>query len=256
MNTYFQNIPEGKKVFVASDFHLGAPSRKHSLIREKKIVRWLDLISHDAHAIILAGDVFDVWFEYQYVVPKGFVRFLGKLAELSDAGVSIVIFVGNHDLWLSKYLTEELQVTIFYKPVSFLFHEQRIMIGHGDGLGPGDRKFKFLKKIFTSSINKKLFSWLHPDVGLWLGNWWSENSRNKDLTNPDPYMGEKEPLFLYCQDVEKRTKHDFYIFGHRHLSLTEKISESATYLNLGDWIKYCTYVEIDNDSIKLKKYED
>ena len=256
MNRFFENIPNGKKVYVASDFHLGAPSPEQSLIREKKIVLWLDSITPDAHAIILAGDVFDFWFEYKHVAPKGFVRLLGKLAQMSDIGISIILFVGNHDLWIAEYLTKEIQATILYKPESFLFGKQKVMIGHGDGLGPGERRFKSLKRIFISPINKNLFSWLHPDIGLWLGKKWSDHSRNKDLKHPDPYIGKKEPLFIFCQEMEKTQAHDYYLFGHRHLSLVEKISNRATYINLGDWIQYFTYVEIDNKSVDLKKYEE
>ncbi len=255
MNTTFQNIPEGKKIFVASDFHLGAPNHEESLIREKKIIRWLDSISQEAYGIILAGDVFDFWFEYRHVVPKGFTRFLGKLAELSDSGVQIIIFVGNHDLWMADYLTQEINATIYRHPVSFMIGKQKVLIGHGDGLGPGDRKFKLIKRVFTLKLNQWLFSWLHPDIGLWLGEKWSSHSRAKDLKNPDPYLGEKEPLFQYCLEIEQSTPHNFYLFGHRHLSLNLKINETATYINLGDWIKYCTYVEMDNDTTKLKTYE-
>lgn len=146
MHKQFEHLPEGKKVYVASDFHLGAPTYTESLLREKKIVRWLDSITLDAHAVILAGDVFDFWFEYKHVVPKGFVRLLGKLAQMSDTGVSIVIFVGNHDLWLADYLTKEINATILYKPESFLVGNQKVMIGHGDGLGPASENLNSSKK--------------------------------------------------------------------------------------------------------------
>jgi UDP-2,3-diacylglucosamine hydrolase len=255
MNTQLNKIPFGKKVFVASDFHLGAPNHAESLAREKKIVGWLDSITSEAHAIVLAGDVFDFWFEYKNVVPKGYVRLFGKLANMSDSGIKILVFTGNHDLWMADYLIKEIGAIVYHTPQSFIFDSQKILIGHGDGLGPGDHKFKVLKKIFTSKINMWLFGWIHPDIGIWLGNLWSRRSRKHSNVFPDPYLGDQEPLHLYCQEIEKTDHHDFYIFGHRHLSLNEQIGEKARYINLGDWITFNTYVEITNDGVNLITYE-
>ncbi|MFT6866616.1 MAG: UDP-2,3-diacylglucosamine hydrolase [Cyclobacteriaceae bacterium] len=255
MNEQFAQIHKGKKVFVASDFHLGAPTQVENRAREIKIVAWLSAIEETAAGIILAGDLFDFWFEYKKVVPKGAVRLLGKLASLSDAGIPILIFTGNHDLWMSDYFITELGANVYHHPISFLIGEHRILIGHGDGLGPGDRKFKLIKRIFTSKLNKNLFRWLHPDIGIALANKWSNKSRIKNLKEPDPFLGEDEPLFQYCKAIEKTDHHDYYIFGHRHLHLEMELSDKARYINIGDWINYNTYAEISVDQVKVKTFE-
>ncbi len=256
MNEDFSQFPKGKKIYLASDFHLGAPNDVDSRQRELKIVRWLNSIQENAAAIILAGDIFDFWFEYKTVVPKGSIRLLGKLAELADSGIPIIIFSGNHDLWLEDYLHQELGATIHHHPVSFQIGKHKIRIGHGDGLGPGDRKFKLVKRVFNSKINKILFRWLHPDIGVWVANKWSKKSRVNNILKPDPFLGEKEALFQYCQSWEAKDHHDYYIFGHRHMQLEMPISENSMYINLGDWITYDSYVEITNDTVKVRKFEN
>ena len=159
-------VPKGKKIYFASDNHLGAPTAKASMPREKKFVQWLDTIKHDAEAVFLLGDLFDFWFEYKYVVPKGFTRVLGKLAELSDQGIKIHFFVGNHDLWMNGYFEEELGISVYHQPEEFTFNATSFFIGHGDGLGPKDKGFKRLKKVFTNSFFKWLYRWIHPDIGV------------------------------------------------------------------------------------------
>lgn len=255
MNSSFEHIPQGKKIYVASDFHMGAPNVQDSLIREKKIIRWLNEIESSACGIILAGDIFDFWFEYKTVVPKGSVRLLGKLASISDKGIPVIVFAGNHDLWMKDYLGMEIGAFVFHQPQSFNIGNLKVMIGHGDGLGPGGNKFKFIKKIFTSKINKTLFRWLHPDIGVALGNAWSRRNKQKDLIQPDPFLGEEEALFKYCKSVENKNHHDYYIFGHRHLHLEMEINNTSTYLNLGDWINLNTYAEIEENTIKMKTFE-
>lgn len=252
MISRFSSLPSHKKIFVASDFHLGSPGHAASLEREKKIIRWLTSIEQEAHAIILAGDIFDFWFEYGEVVPKGFVRFLGKLAQLGDQGVDILVFVGNHDLWMFDYFPKELNIPVMRKPESFQIGSQKIHIGHGDGLGPGDRKFKFFKKVFLNPIAQFAFRWFHPDIGIKIAKAWSGKSKEHE----DPFLGEKEWLVQYCKSMEAIEHHDYYIFGHRHLTLNMPISDSSTYLNLGEWITDSNYVVIDNETVTLKKFED
>lgn len=249
-------LAPNKKIYIASDFHLGAPTLADSLAREKLIVRWLGSIQDQASCVILAGDIFDFWFEYNFAVPKGATRLLGKLAELADSGIKIKIFTGNHDLWMADYLVKEIGLTIYHAPQSFEIGDMKLYIGHGDGLGPGENRFKFIKKIFTSPFNKFLFKWLHPDIGIALANKWSRKSRKQCEANPEPYLGEDEPLFQYAQSVEKTDHHDYYIFGHRHLALEMDITHKSKYINLGDWITHFTYAEVDQSKVTLKKYEE
>ncbi len=249
----------GQKVYFASDFHLGAPNHALSLKREKKIVAWLDAIKHDAAYIFLCGDLFDFWFEYNRVVPKGYVRFLGKLAELSDAGIKLVCFTGNHDMWMKDYLNQELNVYLYRQPKVFVINGLKFLIGHGDGLGPGDYAYKVLKVIFESRFSQFLFGRiLHANLGQFLGSMWASHSWQKHQKEDDVYhfiSAEKEILYQYCKQQESKEHHDFYIFGHRHYKLDLKVAENARYINLGDWIRFDSYAEFDGQQLLLKVFE-
>ena len=248
-------IPKGKKIYFASDNHLGAPNAKASLPREKRFVAWLDSIKDDAEALFLMGDLFDFWFEYKKVVPKGFTRTLGKLAELSDAGIPITYFVGNHDLWMNGYFEEELNIPVFHSPQEIVINGKNFLIGHGDGLGPGDKGFKIMKKIFINPVSKWLFRWLHPDIGVRLAQYLSVNNKVISGEADAKFMGEeKEWLVQYCKRKLEKKHYDFFIFGHRHLPLEIKLNERSSYLNLGDWIKYYTYAVFDGEQLVLKKF--
>ena len=248
---------ENKKIYFASDQHLGAPTLAASLPREKKFVAWLDEIKKDAAAIFLLGDLFDFWFEYKTVVPKGFVRVLGKLAEIRDAGIPIYFFVGNHDLWMQDYFEKELHIPVFHAPQEFLLNNKKFLIGHGDGLGPGDIGYKRMKKAFTFPLFKWLFKWLHPDLGVRLGQYMSV--KNKLISGGEKdvkYLGdENEWLALYCKKKLTRQHYDYFVFGHRHLPLEIKLQENSTYINTGDWIQYFTYAEFDKNTLSLKKID-
>ncbi|MET1258643.1 UDP-2,3-diacylglucosamine diphosphatase [Flagellimonas sp. DF-77] len=249
-------LPKGKKVYFASDNHLGAPTSKASMPREKRFVQWLDSIKADAAAIYLMGDLFDFWFEYKTVVPKGFTRTLGKLAELSDAGIPITYFVGNHDLWMNGYFEEELQIPVHHKPQVITINDRRFLIGHGDGLGPGDKGFKRMKKVFTNPFAKWLFRWLHPDLGVRLAQHLSVNNRIISGEADAKFLGEdKEWLIQYCKRKLETAHYDFFIFGHRHLPLEIELNPSSTYINLGDWIKYFTYAVFDGERLTLKELD-
>lgn len=249
------SIPDGKKVYFSSDNHLGAPTREASLPREKKFVAWLDEIKEDAAAVFLLGDLFDFWFDYKRVVPKGFTRTLGKLAEISDSGIPIYYFVGNHDLWMNGYFEEELNIPVFHKPQEFTFNDTSFFIGHGDGLGPGDKGYKRMKKVFTNPFCKWLFKWLHPDLGVKLAQYLSV--KNKLISGDEDIKflgGDNEWLVQYCKRKEAEKHRDFYVFGHRHLPLEIDIASNSKYVNLGDWITYYTYGEFDGSSFALKEY--
>jgi UDP-2,3-diacylglucosamine hydrolase len=245
---------ENKKIYFASDQHLGAPTPKASLPREKKFVSWLDTIKEDAGTIFLLGDLFDFWFEYKTVVPKGFVRVLGKLAELKDAGIDIYFFVGNHDLWMRDYFQKELNIPVFHKPQEFDINGKIFLIGHGDGLGPSDYGYKRMKKVFTFPFFKWLFRWLHPDIGVRLGHYFSVKNKLISGDEDARFLGEEnEWLAQYCRKKLTEKHYDFFVFGHRHLPLEIKLNNNSTYINLGDWIQYFTYGEFMK-TFKLKEF--
>ena len=247
---------EKNKIYFASDFHLGVPSLQSSLAREKKICRWLDEIKKDAAEIYLVGDIFDFWYEYKYTIPKGTTRLLGKIAEISDSGIPIHFFVGNHDLWMNDYFTEELNVQVHHHPIEKIFNGKTFYIGHGDGLGPGDTMYKFLRKIFASSICQWLFSRLHPNLAFYIAKKSSKRSRVITGTSDERFLGnENEWLFLYCRNYLKTKAVDYFIFGHRHLPLDLNVDNKARYINLGEWLNYCTYAVFDGNELSLKKFE-
>jgi UDP-2,3-diacylglucosamine hydrolase len=251
------DLEEGKKIYFSSDNHLGAPNHKNSLVREKRFIRWLDSIKEDASAIFLLGDLFDFWFEYKKVVPKGFVRILGKLAEISDAGITLYFFVGNHDMWMDGYFENELNIQVFDKPKKFIINKKHFLIGHGDGLGPGDKGFKRMKKVFKNSFSKFLFRWIHPDIGVRFAQYLSTKNKLLSGTDDIEYKGEEnEWLVQYCKKIILKEKFDFFIFGHRHLPLDINISQSSRYINLGDWISYFSYAVFDGIDLELKFHKD
>ncbi len=243
-----------EKVYFASDFHLGAPDKTTSSERELKIVQWLDQISDNAKAVFLVGDIFDFWFEYKHSIPKGFIRFQGRLAELRDRGIPIFLFTGNHDLWMSDYFPEELDIPVYKDPVSLNIGDKRIYVGHGDGLGSGDHLYKILKPIFSNKFCQWLFQWLHPNIGISIANFWSRRSRISDEKKEDPFRGEEERLFQYSNEIEEKEHHDFYIFGHRHQSFKMDVNANSIYFSLGDWVKHYSYLEVDEKEAVLKTF--
>jgi UDP-2,3-diacylglucosamine hydrolase len=254
MIQYNINLDKGKKVYFASDFHLGAPVGIKTKLREKKIVNWLDKIKADAQEIFLVGDIFDFWFEYKYTIPKGFIRLQGKLAELVDSGMKISFFTGNHDMWMFQYFEEELGVKIFRNPIELSINSQTIYLGHGDGLGPGDFKYKFLKKIFSNKICQWLFARLHPNFSFYIANSWSKSSRAQNADSDEKFLGEKEWLLNYCKDILAEKKYDYFIFGHRHLALDIPLENNSRYINLGEWFNICSYAYHDGNNVHLTNF--
>lgn len=249
------HLPSEKKIYFASDNHLGAPNASESIVREKKFVHWLSEIQKDAGAIFLLGDLFDFWFEYKTVVPKGFVRVLGKLAEITDSGIPVYFFVGNHDLWMNDYFQKELNIEVFHRPLEVECNGKRFLIGHGDGLGPNDKGYKRMKKIFTNPLYKWLFRWLHPDIGVSMAQYLSV--KNKLISGKDDvkFLGEdNEWLVQYCKRKLQAQHYDYFLFGHRHLPMEIPLKEKSIYVNTGDWIQYFTYAEFFENELKLKTY--
>lgn len=244
------------KAYFASDFHLGTSDSKEARDRERTVVRWLDSVAEDAQVIFLLGDTFDFWFEYRYVVPRGFVRFLGKLAELTDRGIQVYLFTGNHDLWLFNYFPQELGISVFRNPVSFTINEQQFHVGHGDGLGPGDYQYKLFKRFFASRTCQRLFAALHPGWGIGVAHRWSARSRRKNLLRDEPFRAkEEEWIYQYCWSVEQQQHHDYYIFGHRHLVLDIPVGPNSRYINTGAWFEQGHFARYNGKTLALLPLE-
>ncbi|MCP9752853.1 UDP-2,3-diacylglucosamine diphosphatase [Ferruginibacter sp. HRS2-29] len=249
-------MQSNKKIYFLSDFHLGAPNAADSLVREKMIVRFLDEIKKDAEVIFIVGDLFDFWFEYKHVVPKGYTRILGKLAELTDAGIPVHFFVGNHDMWMTDYFQKELNIPVYFEPKEFEFYGKKFLVGHGDGLGPGDHGYKFIKKVFRNPVCQWLFGILPPRIGIGLANYFSRKSRAKTVDVEEKFLGEdNEWLIIYSKEILQQKHFDFFIFGHRHLPIDFKLKDNSQYINLGDWIKFFTYAVFDGEKVSLLTYD-
>jgi UDP-2,3-diacylglucosamine hydrolase len=247
-----------KKVYFASDFHLGIAGRLSSREREQQLVRWLSLIEADAAAIYLVGDVFDFWFEYRRVVPKGYVRLLGKLAALRDSGIPIYFFTGNHDMWVFRYFEEELGIPTYRQPIEREIMGKSFLIGHGDGLGPGDCGYKLIKKVFANPFCQWLFERLHPNFGIGLANFWSGKSRGASKPDTRRFLGEEQEwLIAYAKRKLTQRHYDYFVFGHRHLPIDFTLNGGASrYINLGDWLYYNSYAVFDGQRLELKFFEN
>jgi len=242
----------GKKIYFISDLHLGAPNAEESLIREKKFVKWLDEIAIDAEELFVVGDLFDFWFEYKHAAPRGHVRALGKLAELADSGIKITLFTGNHDMWIFDYLPKEIGCQLYREPITREFNGVKFYIGHGDGLGPGDHGYKFIKKVFANKFCIWLFARLHPNFGIGLANYFSKKSRAKTGGDDSIFLGENEEwLVQYSKEVLEKEHFDYFVFGHRHLPLDINLNDKSQYINLGDWLSYYSYAYFDGKVLHL-----
>ena len=249
-------LNKGKSIYFSSDNHLGAPNYSDSLIREKLFISWLDKIKTDAQVIFLLGDLFDFWFEYYKSVPKGFTRVLGKLAELSDSGIKIYFFVGNHDYWTMDYFQKEIGMEVLKKPTEFKINNKLFFVGHGDGLGPGDFKYKFLKRIFRNPLFIFLFRINYPWFGIPLGNFFSRKNKILSGNNIKFKSKENEILYHFCKKKLNVKHYDFFIFGHRHLPLKIELGNSSCYFNTGDWINHYSFLHFKDDSLELKYFKN
>jgi UDP-2,3-diacylglucosamine hydrolase len=248
-------MPTGTKIYFASDFHLGANSYASSREREDRIIRWLDMVMTDAAEIFLMGDVFDFWFEYKTVVPKGYIRFLGKLAQLSDAGIKLYLFKGNHDMWMFDYFERELNATIITNEMEMERGGKTFYLHHGDGLGPGDKKYKLLKKVFRSRLCQWLFARIHPNLGVGIANYWSQHSRIAGLKDEKKINIQQDWLVIYATELLKTRHFDYFVFGHRHLPLDVELPGNSKYINLGEWVNYNTYAVFNDEKLELKHFE-
>jgi UDP-2,3-diacylglucosamine hydrolase len=249
------NLDPGKNVYFASDQHFGIPNATESRKREDRFIRWMDEIKADAQIIFLMGDLFDFWHEWKYVVPKGYIRVLGKIAELKDSGIEIYFFVGNHDLWMKNYFQEELDIPVFFEKQYFEINNRQFLLAHGDGLGPGDKGYKRMKKVFTNPLAQWAFRWLHPDIAMRIANYMSQKNKMISGDEDKQFLGEdKEFLILYSKEKLKTEKINYFVYGHRHLPMVLDLSPDSKYVNLGDWISYFTYGVFDGNSFGLKTY--
>ena len=252
-------MEKGKKTYFISDMHLGLPTGIPSLEREKYVVRWMEQVKGDAAGLFVVGDIFDYWFEYKYVVPKGFTRFLGKVAEFTDAGIPVHFFTGNHDVWMFDYFPQELGVEVHREPLVTEIGGKRFYIAHGDGLGPGDPGYKFLKKIFTNKTLQWLYKRLHPNFATWLALTWSRSRRDPESGEKEvdgAFMGEdKEKLILYAKELVQREHYDFIVFGHRHLPIDFLLPGNTRLIILGDWLEHFSYAVYDGEGIELKHFD-
>ncbi|MGH7237841.1 MAG: UDP-2,3-diacylglucosamine diphosphatase [Candidatus Saccharimonadales bacterium] len=243
------------KLYFASDFHLGAGAYAQYREREDRLVRWLDSIKEDAAEVFLMGDVFDFWFEYKTVVPKGYIRFFGKLAEMADAGIRLYFFKGNHDMWMFDYFEKELGATIISNELAIERNGKKFYLHHGDGLGPGDTFYKILKSVFRSKLCQWLFARIHPNFGVGIANYWSTQSRVVNEKKEDAKPGQHEWLVIYSGEVLQTKFYDYMVFGHRHLPLDIQISAETRYINLGEWVVSNSYAVFDGDTLALHYFE-
>jgi len=248
-----------KKIYFVSDQHFGAPNPAESKKREERFIRWLDFIKKDAQVLFLMGDLFDFWHEWKYVVPKGYIRVLGKIAELKDSGTEIYFFVGNHDLWMKNYFKEELGIPVYFEKKYYEINGKNFLLAHGDGLGPGDKGYKRMKKLFTNPVAQWFFRWLHPDIAMKVAIYFSQKNKMISGEEDKEFLGEdKEFLILYSKEKLKTESIDYFIYGHRHLPMVLDLKTAekfAKYINLGDWISYFTYGVFDGTDFKLNAFE-
>lgn len=247
-----------KKIYFASDAHLGLSIYEDRKVAERRLTRWMDSIKPSCKALYFVGDMFDYWFEYKYVVPKGFVRFIGKIAEFIDEGIPVYLYTGNHDIWMFGYFQDELGATIREQDTIEEFDGKRFYIGHGDGLGDPSLSFRFLRAFFRNKACQAMYKWIHPDVTMPFGLSWSKFNRKKKQGNEaEQYIGEeREFLVQFAKRHRKENKIDFYIFGHRHILLDLPIEEESRVIILGDWITNFTYAEWNGSTLELKRYTE
>ncbi len=243
------------KIYFAADAHFGIPDYESSLEREKQFVKWLDTIKTDAEEIYLLGDIFDFWHEYKRAIPKGYVRLFGKLAELSDSGIKIHFFTGNHDIWCYNYFQKELNITVYRKPITKEILGKKFFLGHGDGLGPSDHGYKFIKKLFANKFCQWLFARLHPNFGIGLGLYFSNRSKHAQGDSHLVFLGEEnEWQLIFAKEKLLKEHFDYFVFGHRHISIIHDINEKSKFIILGDWITKFSYGVFDGEKFELRRF--
>ena len=248
-------MSERGKIYFVSDVHLGAPALNNNREREILFTRWLDEIKNDVEELYLLGDIFDFWYEYKKVIPRGFSRVIGRIAEISDKGVPVHFFQGNHDLWAYDYFSTEFGVELHRKEIVKEIRGKKFFLAHGDGLDKADKGYILLKKIFTNRNIQWLFSRLHPNFAFWLAHKWSASRRLSKVNSEEVFMADMDGMYKFAADFLKSEAVDYFVMGHRHKMVDEKIDEHSRFILLGDWIKYFSYGVFDGEKFELKKYE-
>jgi len=245
-------VKDKGKIYFSSDFHLGLPTGTPPLEREKKVVAWLNSIADDAREIYLLGDIFDFWWEYRLVVPKGFTRFLGTISSLTDSGIPVHFFTGNHDMWVGDYLSEECGMTLHTAPITIDLDGKRFHLAHGEGLGTKDKSYKILLSIFRNKTLQKMYSAMHPSIGVGIGLSWSLNSRLGKGINKEFLGEENEDLIRYAREILEKGKIDYFIFGHRHLARSYTLKQGSEIVFLGDWITTGNYADWNGEKLTFR----
>lgn len=246
-------MAEKDKIYFISDIHLGLYPPEKSAERERLLVNWLDTIKDDATELYLLGDIFDFWHEYKQVVPRGFTRFLGKVAELADRGIKLHYFTGNHDVWVYDYLPVEIGLKLYRNHITRELNGKWFYIGHGDGIGTGDDGYKLMKWGFSNKILQWLFARIHPNASMAFGKRWSKSSRYAKGIVADPYRGDDQEIqVIFARATLVKEHFDYFIFGHRHIPFDVKVGINSRVINLGDWINNFTYAVWDGDELSLR----
>jgi UDP-2,3-diacylglucosamine hydrolase len=241
----------GKYTYFVSDFHLGIPDFETSLAREKRIIAWLKQIKVTCKELFIVGDVFDFWFEYKHVIPKHFVRLQAAIADFTDSGIAVHFFHGNHDLWQFGYFEKELGVTVHKQPITLQLGDKTFYIAHGDGLGPKQKWFKTILWVYRNPLFQRLFAFFHPAIGISLANYLSRQSKLKTFNGNFKFYGEDEFLVQHSREILKQKHIDYFIYGHRHLPMTYSLTNTSTYVNLGDWIGFNSFAVFKNGNVEL-----
>jgi len=247
-------LTEKGKIYFVSDVHLGAPALNNNRFREKLFVEWLDVVKGDADALYLLGDIFDFWFEYRKVIPRGFTRVLGRLAEIADRGIPVHYFTGNHDLWIFDYLPGEIGLTLHRQEYFTEILGKKFFLAHGDGLDPGEKGYLFMKRMFMNKGLQWLFARLHPNFAFFLAHRWSESSRLAQNDKEKEFKVKNESIYQFALDFLEKEWADYFIFGHRHRMVDVEMKEGARFILLGDWVTYFSYGLFDGETFKLNKF--
>lgn len=248
-------MTNGKKIYFISDVHLGAPALKNNREREIHFARWLDYIRSDVEELYLLGDIFDFWFEYRKVVPRGFTRILGRLADMADAGIPIHFFAGNHDLWVFDYLPMEIGLEMHPNELITEIRGKKFYLTHGDGLDPDDKGYLILKKIFSSKILQWIFARLHPNFAFHIAHRWSKASRLSKIDRNKDFDPRNENMYKFASRFLEKESIDYFIFGHRHRMADLELKDNSRLILLGDWITNFSYGEFDGENVTLKIFE-
>ncbi len=249
-------MSNNRKIYFVSDVHLGAPALKNNREREMLFARWLDEIKQDVEELYLMGDIFDFWYEYKKVAPRGFTRILGRIADLTDNGIPVYFFPGNHDLWVFDYLPSELGVKVHREGTVKEIKGKKFFLAHGDGLDKDDKGYIRLKKIFTNKKMQWLFSRLHPNFAMYIAHKWSASSRISKMGLDEIFEVENDGMYKFARNFLTHEPVNYFIFGHRHAMVNNKINENSRYILLGDWIKNFSYGVFDGETFELKKYKE